>query len=701
MGSLGQAILELTADQTKLDAGLTAAKNKVGGALTGMKGQLSAFGIAAGTMMGNLAANAVQAVTGAIVNAAKDSLKGYIDYAAQVRDTARSLGVDAEQASRLIQVADDVTISYESMTASMKYAQKEGIDVSIEGLARLADQYLALEPGIERQQFLFATFGRQGAEMGKLLEQGSAGIYAMSEAIDESQVLTEEAVQNARNYEIAIDELNDAWDGFIYRVAPPVIKAMQSILAVLEANVKGMGAFYDFLSGKISFDELGRVAGEASSEALKKVNDSIMGATNSVNDLGRANQNATGTFDEAADGMSAEEKAAKDLEEQLKKLSEANKEALNFTLKYADFQHDYAEQHKDAVEAVTEAEQKLSEVMDEYGVDSQNQADAITKVTIAQHKLNDAIDKYGAGSDEAAAAKIALNNAMEATSAGDEKIADATAALDDAKAKIGELEASWHEKTQRMIYDMVVAKLSIDGLTDAEYDASIQLAVTMGIMTQAEADHAKAMMEQANALVAGIAATEKLKTTDPLKDAEQSAEGTKAAVDGVKNSVDETTQAIDATTVTQNAMTAEVAATSEAINAEIENQARMTAEVQATLEAQKELNASKSLSSTTSSGDASSVDGLDAGSVGKESVNSPSSPFRSVFADLGKIGGLGFMGGFQENIEKSLNRVMAGAAQTVSRNTQFHTTINNPVPEPASNSMDKTYRKISYLGVKE
>ncbi len=54
----------------------------------------------------------------------------------------------------------------------MKLAAKDGIEPSIENLAKLSDEYLALAPGMERTQFLMDRFGRSGDEMGKLLEKG-------------------------------------------------------------------------------------------------------------------------------------------------------------------------------------------------------------------------------------------------------------------------------------------------------------------------------------------------------------------------------------------------------------------------------------------------------------------------------------------------------------------------------------------------
>jgi hypothetical protein len=81
-------------------------------------------------------------------------------------------------------------------------------------------------------------------------------------------------------------------------------------------------------------------------------------------------------------------------------------------------------------------------------------------------------------------------------------------------------------------------------------------------------------------------------------------------------------------------------------------------------------------------------------------IESPS----AAFAELGKFSGLGFTQGLQrsltpQSVSGTLSRVMAGASQTMNRSLQNNINIYNPKAEPASGSVDKTLRKMSYLGV--
>lgn len=582
MGTLGTSTLDLTADASKLDKGLNEGKKKVEGSLGGIKTQLSTFGVAVGNMVGNLAANAVTSITGSIMSSLKNSFQGYMEYADQVRDTSRSLGVSAEEASRLIQVADDVTISYDTLATSMRLAQKNGIDPSIEGLANLADQYLQLAPGVERTQFLLDTFGRSGAEMGKLLEQGGAGVRSLNEAIDENMVLTQDALEAQREYEIAVDDLSDAWTGLTYKVMPPLIRGMDDVLNRMRDEVAATKLAKE--DGKTLF----WLMGEEYEGYVKKAS-AIREASDAALKMADANKEATGTYDASAEGMSKETDAAKELEEQLKATSQANQQALNFTLSYADFMDSYADNHKKALDKVTKAQEALNKA-------------------IKEDKNSEQVDKLRDG-------------------------------LSEAQTALSELEASWHEKTQRMIYDMILTKLSVDGLTDAEYKAALSVGVTMGVFTEEEAKQAQAMMDVANATLAGIAAQEAL-----------------------KNKVISTTSAYMA-----QARAAQTAA-GRAAEAQIRSQSGRSSGV---------------------------VPDRDSGGKGK--AGQPYLIGKGAQPELfiPEVDGM-----FVPNYNGSLSSMQGGGGGGNSiRTNHTSVTINNPVAEPASRSVDKTLKKLSSLGV--
>lgn len=207
------------------------ADKEVVAGLAGVKNALSQAGMIAGTFVA--AYYTVDKVLDATVGT-------FVNYAAQVRELSRLTGTSAEDTSRLIQMADDLTISYESLQKSLWAASKNGFDVNVQSLAKMADQYVAIQSPSERAEFLAKRFGKSGAEMGKLLEQGATGVIAANDAISGNLVLTEDAIAAAREYEIATDNLSDAWEGFKVAIgrdlAPILTQTINGMNQVAKAN---------------------------------------------------------------------------------------------------------------------------------------------------------------------------------------------------------------------------------------------------------------------------------------------------------------------------------------------------------------------------------------------------------------------------------------------------------------------------------
>lgn len=368
----------------------------------------------------------------------------FVNYAEQVKNMSRALGASAEETSRIIQVADDVRISYDSLKIAMKEAQKDGIEPNIENLAKLADQYKAIQSPAERTKFLLETFGKSGLEMGKLMEKGGDGIRAMSDAIDESLIMTEKGIKASDEYQKSLDDLEDAAAGVRMEFGEKVVPIMNAFMRIVLTDIEAVGVFRDVLAGDKSL-------ADAMREIADIINDNgfeIFGLQ--IGNIAESTEESTDAFYENADAvgnqedaLKSAEQALKDYKDALEATSKANQDAERFIQSYADSQKNYEKSH-------AEAAQRLNEAMQE----------------------------------------------------GD------TEGIAEAQKAIQELEAQWHESTNKMIYDMVLAKVAVDGLTDAEFKATQQLAVQMGIRTQAQADEAVAMMEKATAIADGIALQE-------------------------------------------------------------------------------------------------------------------------------------------------------------------------------------------------
>ena len=137
----------------------------------------------------SLGAGAAMAAVGAGVKFLQQTVNETVNYATEIDNLSRLLGISTEDTSRLVQASDDLFISQEKLQAGLQAATRQGIDVSIEGLKKLSEQYLALPEGVTRSEFVLKTFGRSGAEMGKLMEVGADGIDKATAAIADNMIV--------------------------------------------------------------------------------------------------------------------------------------------------------------------------------------------------------------------------------------------------------------------------------------------------------------------------------------------------------------------------------------------------------------------------------------------------------------------------------------------------------------------------------
>jgi hypothetical protein len=211
----------------------------------------------AGMVLGALGATAYA------VNQAFDATVGeFVRYADGIRSFADATQMGIEDASRLVNVADDLSISQESLRKAMIAAIKDGVEPSIAQLGAMSDEYLQLAPGVERGQYLLEKFGKSGADMATLMEQGSEKIRMLSDAVQDELVVTEDAERQLWRYKIAVDELADTWLGLKVTVgqdALPLINAMlEEFNHQIEKGIEfqdvffALGNFLDVASGVYS-----------------------------------------------------------------------------------------------------------------------------------------------------------------------------------------------------------------------------------------------------------------------------------------------------------------------------------------------------------------------------------------------------------------------------------------------------------------
>jgi hypothetical protein len=200
--TLGDAVLYLRSKDAGLDRGLKQADSKF--KTFGRNLAAASGAVLAGFTM---AAGAVAVVASGIKNLTDEAM----NYGLMVGDFAGKMGIPAEEASRILQVADDFRISNEQLLVSFRFLQSKGIQPTLANLGDLADEYRAMEDPVERAQFLMKNFGaRGGAEMARLLEPGKEALLEHAAAIGKGLVFTEAQVKASKDLYAAWDDLQDS-----------------------------------------------------------------------------------------------------------------------------------------------------------------------------------------------------------------------------------------------------------------------------------------------------------------------------------------------------------------------------------------------------------------------------------------------------------------------------------------------------------
>ena len=200
------------------------------------------MGFSASTLMG-------AAGIGVIVSQYKQAISETMDYAKQVRDLSRDIGGTPEDISKLIQAADDAEISFDTLKQGMIIANKTGIDVTIAGMQKLADQYTAIQNPLDRTRFLTDTFGRSGEQLGALMAMGGAGIRAAGDdAVKYGTVLDASAIAKTEAWRVSMDGLNDSLSGIKKNISLETIPALTALVNIISPVLAVYNQFNDLLN---------------------------------------------------------------------------------------------------------------------------------------------------------------------------------------------------------------------------------------------------------------------------------------------------------------------------------------------------------------------------------------------------------------------------------------------------------------------
>ena len=248
--------------------------DKASAALTGIRGAMFSL---------NQTMQAAQQVYNQVSRVVDQTIGAYVRYADEMDKIHRLTGIQLEDASRLVQAADDVFVSQESLISGMQFAIRQGYQPSVEWLKKTADTLMEMEDPTDRARKAIEIFGRQaGPELLKFLELGSSGIDEYMASVNEGLVLTEDSRQATLEYKKALDDLNDAWTGFKMGIVGKLIQPLTAYLQLIAAGPSMIEHFarataYAIGGSFDSFDEELRLMGEHGSAFATTVMDMAYG----------------------------------------------------------------------------------------------------------------------------------------------------------------------------------------------------------------------------------------------------------------------------------------------------------------------------------------------------------------------------------------------------------------------------------------
>jgi len=144
-------------------------------------------------------------------------------------------GQSAEETSRFIQVLDDYQLTADDATTATKALTKQGLAPNIETLAKLSDQYLAINKVEDRNAFVLKNLGKAGLEWNNVLKQGSAALRESAAGINEALILSQKQVDEAEKLRLSQDKLNDTIDAYKIKIGNELVPVLNDVL-VSEMN---------------------------------------------------------------------------------------------------------------------------------------------------------------------------------------------------------------------------------------------------------------------------------------------------------------------------------------------------------------------------------------------------------------------------------------------------------------------------------
>src|SRR3990167_3560533 len=177
-------------------------------------------------------------VAGAVIKTVIDATKYTIQWAGEIDTLSRITGTGARETSKLAIVFGDVGIGLDVLRSSARKMASEGLELNFESIVKLAREYQALPPGVERSRFAMGKFGRAGGGMSEILDREISEIEALGRAAEKSgKIIGDDFVKKTEKMETGMRQLQDRMEGFKLFVGGLVLETVNKAAVAFDDYV--------------------------------------------------------------------------------------------------------------------------------------------------------------------------------------------------------------------------------------------------------------------------------------------------------------------------------------------------------------------------------------------------------------------------------------------------------------------------------
>jgi hypothetical protein len=413
-------------------------------------GKLKVTGGAVGDFLKkNLAVGAAAAGT-AIVSFASKAIGKFQDVALQAGEMSDSLGLSAEEASRLAEVATDIGVPVDAVASAIGRMNRAAADTpgafddigaaiarNADGTVNVNETFLntidalnGIPDPAERASRAQKIFGRGWQQIAELVGMGADEVREALASVADSKVIDDGEVAKARDFRARMDELTDSLEGFALVAGEILVPAVGEAFRKLGQIIDPLGDVLDDAaeSGEKFDDSIDREKIQKAWQEGRLLEATYVGvgseaakAAEDTEELAAAEEEQAAAAAEAAEAVKAQQDATERAAEAAERAADAHRAEADSLLAVVDAyrakadsaygltlaQRDTARSQEDLNTAVTEANNVLadSESTDE------DKVDALRKVQDAETSLIDAVKTEAAATVEAAKDRKAAKGA--------------------------------------------------------------------------------------------------------------------------------------------------------------------------------------------------------------------------------------------------------------------------------------------------